>query len=356
MFRHVFSIVSISILLTAFNMESNSSFLTVFIPIFLAVAGFQVANMIPKNKYLLLRRILQSLFITLLIIALSLDNYTRLSGYNSLKSFLLIICWLGFVIIYTIYYFIFYKNLSIKQFILMLFVFAILIVGIASGINYAGSLKNKCDYYTDNITKLFTDKYEQDVTGKVCDSSDKRSFVQIKDGLAHGKAEIYSPNGTLQLKASYKNGKLDGTSKLYYVSGALRVEMNFQNNIQEGIKKTYYESGALKTEENYKNGKLEGIVKGYYESGTLEIEMNLQNGKLEGISKSYYERGALKTEENYKNGKLEGQSKSYNTYGMLWATITYKNNKAVSGICANGKKWNNAELSNWENGLEVSCD
>lgn len=33
-----------------------------------------------------------------------------------------------------------------------------------------------------------------------------------------------------------------------------------------------------------------------------------------------------------------------------------KNNKAVSGICANGKKWNNAELSNWENGLEVSCD
>lgn len=145
MFRYVFLIVSISILLTFFNMEPTSVFLTViipiFLPIFLAVAGFQVANMIPKNKYLLLRRILQSLFITLLIITLSLDNYTRLSGHNSWISSLFIICWLGFVIIYTIYYFIFYKNLSIKQFILMLFVFAILISGIASGINYAGSMK-----------------------------------------------------------------------------------------------------------------------------------------------------------------------------------------------------------------------
>ncbi len=114
-----------------------------FIPVFLTVIGFILASNIPKDKFLLLKRIIQSLFITLLIITLSLDNYINISEYgnNSFKSFPFIIFWLGFIAIYTIYYFIFYKDLSIKQFILMLFVFSILISGIAIGINYVVSMK-----------------------------------------------------------------------------------------------------------------------------------------------------------------------------------------------------------------------
>ena len=171
---------------------------------------------------------------------------------------------------------------------------------------------HKCDYYTDNLSIdyvriLVNGKYKQDITGTVCDSQDKRSFIQIKNGLAHGN------------------------SKLYYKSGALKVEGNFKNGKPEGIYKEYYESGALKAEANYKNGKLEGILKEYDENGNLTQQTT------------------------FKNGLREGQMKSYNSYGKFWATITYKNDKAVSGICANGKKWNNAELSNWENGLNVSC-
>lgn len=171
-----------------------------------------------------------------------------------------------------------------KNFILILFALLMLKGGIYCKEVSADTLKPKCDYYTDNITKLFTEKYEQDVTGIVCDSQDKKSFIQIKNGLAHGN------------------------SKLYYNGGVLFSEANFKND------------------------------------------------KLEGIGKEYYESGALKSEDNYKNGKLEGISKVYNENGKLSATITYKNDKAVSGICANGKKWNNAELSNWENGLKVSCN
>mgnify|MGYP006990130105 FL=1 len=42
--------------------------------------------------------------------------------------------------------------------------------------------------------------------------------------------------------------------------------------------------------------------------------------------------------------------------GALWATITYKDDKPVSGICGNGRKWTKAELLNWENGVEVTCE
>ena len=168
-----------------------------------------------------------------------------------------------------------------KNFILILFAL-LFFTGCDTGKGH------KCDYYTDNLSIdyeriLVNGKYKQDITGTVCDSQDKRSFIQIKNGLAHGN------------------------SKLYYKSGALQVEGNFKN------------------------------------------------GKLEGILKEYDENGNLTQQTTFKNGLREGQMKSYNSYGKFWATITYKNDKAVSGICANGRKWNNAELSNWDNGLSVDC-
>lgn len=174
-----------------------------------------------------------------------------------------------------------------KNFILILFALLFFTGCVTDKGAHVKISKHKCDYYTDNLSIdyvriLVNGKYKQDITGTVCDSQDKRSFIQIKNGLAHGKAEVYLPIGIF-----------------------------FQNNFQ--------------------NGKLEGILKGYDENGNLTHQTT------------------------FKNGLREGQMKSYNSYGKFWATITYKNDKAVSGICANGKKWNNAELSNWENGLNVTC-
>ena len=87
----------------------------------------------------------------------------------------------------------------------------------------------------------------------------------------------------------------------------------------------------------------------------METEAIFKNGKREGVLKRYNENGKLDEQVMYVNDLMNGQMKKYNDYGKLWATITYKNDNAVSGKCANCRKWNNAELSNWENGLEVGC-
>ena len=58
----------------------------------------------------------------------------------------------------------------------------------------------------------------------------------------------------------------------------------------------------------------------------------------------------------YKNGKLEGYSQVYNKNGRLWGKILYRNDKIVSGACADGRVWTNAELTNWQNGHEVFCN
>ncbi len=156
-------------------------------------------------------------------------------------------------------------------------------------------------------------------------------FIPIKKGKVDGAAKWYYPNGDLAKETPYKNGKEDGIAKWYYINGILMQEISFENGKAEGIEKWYYYNGALWVETPYKNGKIEGITKNYYGSGALE------------------------SETPYKNDKREGIEKKYNENGSLWGIVTYANNKAISGKCANGRKWTNAELHNWDNGLSVDC-
>ena len=127
-----------------------------------------------------------------------------------------------------------------------------------------------------------------------------------------------------------------------------------KNGKTEGIQKSYI-AGFLFTEIPYKNGKAEGIGKTYYESGALKYEIPFKNDKAEGIEKWYYESGALMEETPFKHDIKEGLGKSYKEDGRLFFTLTYQNDKVISGKCANGRKWTNAEINNFEKGLYVNC-
>ena len=94
----------------------------------------------------------------------------------------------------------------------------------------------------------------------------------------------------------------------------------------------------------------------YYDNGNLFLEAKFKNSIIDGIARYYFESGALQEERHYKNGLRNGNTERYSEKGALWATITYKDDKPVSGICGNGRKWTKAELLNWENGVEVTCE
>ncbi len=156
----------------------------------------------------------------------------------------------------------------------------------------------------------------------------------------------------LQEQGSYKKNQ---TGIVCFNIKGLSVIFPIKNGKKEGIGKAYYESGALKQEASFKNGKKDGTEKSYYESGALHVEILYKNDKREGIGKEYYENGALRQEKPYKNNKIEGIEKVYYESGKLVANITYQNSKVIKGICANGRKWTNAEINNWEKGLGVTC-
>jgi antitoxin component YwqK of YwqJK toxin-antitoxin module len=165
----------------------------------------------------------------------------------------------------------------------------------------------------------------------------------------------------IKIVCSDRNGKpITGVVKGYFMSGALMWEAPYKNGKAEGIAKRYYTSGALSSELPYKNGIVEGLGKEYYESGALKRELPIKKGLEEGMRKTYYENGKVKNEIPYRNGKKEGIAKAYYPSGVV-LELAYKHNELISGYCVRrggGKRttMTSAEISNWNNGLEVKCE
>ena len=119
-----------------------------------------------------------------------------------------------------------------KNFILILFAL-LFFTGCDTGKGH------KCDYYTDNLSIdyvriLVNGKYKQDITGTVCDSQDKRSFIQIKNGLAHGNSKLYYKSGALKVEGNFKHGEIDGNVRFTFDNGDI-YEGVLKNNAKKNI-------------------------------------------------------------------------------------------------------------------------
>ncbi|RDB35137.1 MAG: toxin-antitoxin system YwqK family antitoxin [Spirobacillus cienkowskii] len=241
-------------------------------------------------------------------------------------------------------------------------------------------------------------------SGKIKDES------LYKDGIPYGTGIIWYENGNIKSTVIYQNqnGLLnieltehDENGNIKIIVKAQKIEIKiiykyiFDDNIEEEKKekmeqdllkflvegKKYYESGQLKEERLFKNGVLDGEVKNYYESGQLKQEGLFKNGVRDGEYKLYNEdkimiekgkycndvrcgvvqlfypdSGELNTEGEYIKGKKEGKFTLYFKKGAVCATFIYKNDKLISGKSRIGRKYNRAELVNWENTLTANCN
>jgi len=138
------------------------------------------------------------------------------------------------------------------------------------------------------------------------------------------------------------------------------IEGVYFRNTDGLFKCAYYKTGELRFEQPLRHGKVHGISREYDKKGRIVCTVPFVNGMVEGIQKNYYENGSLSFETPLKNNKREGQQKVYRKNGKLFATIVYKNNSPISGMCHNSDgsttHLTNAELSNWENGLNIECN
>lgn len=156
------------------------------------------------------------------------------------------------------------------------------------------------------------------------------------------------------IHGTMKNGKFEGIANEYDSSGTYLATSTWKNGLLHGDREVYYPNGNLSVSEIYRNGLLEGESVYFDESGNITTKMNFRKGKLEGEYVKY-ENGLVKERSYYSNDVREGKSVLYE-HGDLWATIQYRNGAAVSGICADGRSFTEAEIFNWNRGAPVTCN
>ncbi len=164
----------------------------------------------------------------------------------------------------------------------------------------------------------------------------------------------------IKLQFKLKDGKINGGMKiaLYYEKDKPMIETYISD--YSLFSEDFYEmfNDGLPDIEVLKNKKLDITNKVYYENGNINMNCAVKNGI--GDCTSYKENGAMDIYRPIKNYQFNGTAEVYSENGRLWATLHYNNGHLISAECINdrknGKKWTKAEISNWENGLEVSCN
>ena len=164
----------------------------------------------------------------------------------------------------------------------------------------------------------------------------------------------------IKLQFKLKDGKINGGMKiaLYYEKDKPMIETYISD--YSLFSEDFYEmfNDGLPDCEVLKNKKLDITNKVYYENGNINMNCAVKNGI--GDCTSYKENGAMDIYRPIKNYQFNGTAEVYSENGRLWATLHYNNGHLISAECINdrknGKKWTKAEISNWENGLEVSCN
>ena len=172
----------------------------------------------------------------------------------------------------------------------------------------------------------FVDKYYRTV-GK----------VNYKDNVAHGRAEYYDPDGTLNEVREYKEGKIVGENNFYYKNGSIRATYNYSDGDINGQAKSFYMDGSKNCIVHYKDGKLDGPYDCYFQDGSKKISLTYKNDVIEGERTSYYTNGQIEAKDVFKENLYNGTSIGYNHKGEKLYSIKYKEGEVAESYTQKDK-------------------
>ncbi len=112
-----------------------------------------------------------------------------------------------------------------------------------------------------------------------------------------------------------ENKPYTGTFIEKYKNGNLWARATFKNGVAHGKKEIYYKEGQLAALTTYKEGKKDGLERVYDKNGNLQVEAMHKNGKLNGALRVYYENGQLWGESKYRNGVQRAPTEWYDENG-----------------------------------------
>ncbi len=103
----------------------------------------------------------------------------------------------------------------------------------------------------------------------------------FQNGVLHGKAQGFTPDGQIDHVLEYKNNQKHGLLQLYDTKGMLCFKATFQHDKLHGLVTTYYPSGQPKLTEMYDNGVLNGKRTYYNSNGQIQKTCTIDEKQTE---------------------------------------------------------------------------
>lgn len=124
------------------------------------------------------------------------------------------------------------------------------------------------------------------------------------DGTKHGPFATLFPDGSPEIRGSYKDGALDGAWERHHALGTIVEQGTYVAGQKHGTWTQTSSTGNALGSYEMKNGS--GVEKRWYDDGPLYAERALKTGVPHGMTKLYAREGYVIDSARYVNGKLDG--------------------------------------------------
>ncbi len=158
----------------------------------------------------------------------------------------------------------------------------------------------------------------------------RRVYPVNKEGLVHGKMQVYYPSGRLHGTYEYLYGEVNGYIKTYYdtPTNGLRQVARSIAGLYEDVATMYFDTGEVFREIPYKGGQRHGTVIEYNRNGQIARMSDYVADQNHGYFLQFYETEgktitAAKLRICFEHG-VPLWSESYDEHGRAIEKHTYK--------------------------------
>lgn len=163
-------------------------------------------------------------------------------------------------------------------------------------------------------------------------------FCARPDGTRHGPFVTLFPDGSIEIRGTYRDGQLDGAWERMHPNGSVRESGLYAAGMKDGtwtrkstggillgtyemktgtgVEKEWLDDGQLYAETSFKAGVLGGIAKIYGKDNLVLGSSQYTAGKLDGAH-SFGTRTSMRMEETFVDGVRRGRRKIWHQGGLL---------------------------------------
>ncbi|MBP2233045.1 antitoxin component YwqK of YwqJK toxin-antitoxin module [Azospirillum agricola] len=149
-------------------------------------------------------------------------------------------------------------------------------------------------------------------------------------GQPDGEFVAYAPDGSVQMRMTYRDGQPDGPATIYR-DGRVQTEMGYAAGRLDGEMRGYDPAGRLLSVVRYAAGRKNGRMECFTVDGALLMTAEYRDDRLDGPMLEYRPDGTLRRRALYADDRLDGEVVEFHPGGSPAERSLFRAGTVVEG-------------------------